>query len=154
MVERMFRPATTVDSEALLGLMRGYYADEGYPFAEACVREALIELLCVPTLGRVWIAHEAGAPVAYAVLTLGFSLEYGGRDAFLDDIYVAPRYRGRGLGRAALEVIEATCMELDVRALHLVAERYKTRAHALYRRAGFVDYDRYLMTKRFDANQD
>jgi ribosomal protein S18 acetylase RimI-like enzyme len=150
----MFRPATSADTEALLGLMRGYYTDEGYPFAEAGARKALVELLAVPTLGRVWIAHEAGAPIAYAVLTLGFSLEYAGRDAFLDDVYVAPRYRGRGLGRAALEAVEATCMELEVRALHLVVERYKTRAQALYRRAGFVDHDRYLMTKRFDGGQD
>lgn len=150
----MFRPATTADTEALLGLMRGYYADEGYPFAEAGAREALIELLGVPALGRVWIAHDVGRPIAFAVLTLGFSLEYAGRDAFLDDVYVAPAYRGRGLGRAALQLVEAACMELDVRALHLVVERHKTGAQALYRRAGFVDHQRYLMTKRFDGAQD
>ena len=40
--------------------------------------------------------------VGYLVLTLGYSLEYGGRDAFIDEVYIRSSYRGRGIGTAAL----------------------------------------------------
>ena len=144
----MFRSATSSDIDAILALMRLYYADEGYPFVEADARSALGELLGAPTLGRVWVADAGGTLVAYAVLTLGFSLEYGGRDAFVDDVYVTPEYRGQGLGQSALALVDAACRDAGVRALHLEVERHKVGAQALYRRFGFVDHDRYLMTKQ------
>jgi ribosomal protein S18 acetylase RimI-like enzyme len=144
----MYRSATEADIEPILALMRDYYADEGYPFAQESARAALLELLGAPLLGRVWIANAAGSPVAYVILTVGFSLEYGGRDAFIDDLYVAPGHRGHGLGKSALALAEATCRDLGIRALHLEVERRKAGAQALYRRFGFVDHERYLMTKR------
>jgi GNAT superfamily N-acetyltransferase len=143
----MFRPAVAGDAEAIVRLMRSYYAEEGYPFAEGDARAALARLLGEPALGRVWVAEVAGVPAAYVVLTLGYSMEYGGRDAFVDDLYVAPGERGRGLGSAALALAEATCGELGVRALHLEVERHKAPARALYRRRGFAEHERQLMTK-------
>ena len=42
---------------------------------------------------------------------------------------------------------EGVCRGRGVRALHLEVERENTRAQSIYRRAGFVDHDRYLLTK-------
>jgi ribosomal protein S18 acetylase RimI-like enzyme len=144
----MFRSATVADIDAILALMRDYYAQEGYSVVESDARAALAQLIGAPTLGRVWVADAGSALVAYAVVTMGFSLEYGGRDAFVDDIYVVPQYRGQWLGQSALALVDAACREAGVRALHLEVERHKVGAQALYRRFGFVDHDRYLMTKR------
>jgi ribosomal protein S18 acetylase RimI-like enzyme len=85
--------------------------------------------------------------VGYAVLLFGYSLEYRGRDAFVDDVYLAPARRGRGLGRTVLEQVESAARELGVRALHLEVERENAAAQALYRRRGFRDTERLLMTK-------
>jgi ribosomal protein S18 acetylase RimI-like enzyme len=143
-----FRLATPADLEALLALQRAYYAEAGYRFDPTRARTALAGLLGDRSLGLVWAAADAGgAPVAYAVLTLGYSLEYGGRDAFLDELYVAPAERRRGLARAALAAIEAGARALAVRELHLEVERSLAGARALYRRAGFADHDRLLMSK-------
>ena len=49
-------------------------------------------------LGRAWLIEEAGQTIGYAVLGLGFGIEYGGADAFVDDLYLVPTARGRGLG--------------------------------------------------------
>ena len=127
--------------------MRAYYAEDGYPFVEREAREAIMRLLEDPTLGRLWVATENEAVLGYLALTLGYSLEYRGRDAFIDELYIAPTYRGQGLGARAVDLAEATCRELGVRALHLEVEREKTAAQGLYRRSGFVDHNRYLMTK-------
>jgi ribosomal protein S18 acetylase RimI-like enzyme len=142
-----FRPATLHDADAVVGLMRAYYAEDGYAFDEHDARQAFGALLADPTLGRAWVAVHDGSIVAYVILTLGYSLEFRGRDAFVDELYVTPHMRSRGLGRAALALAEDASRDLGVRALHLEVERNKVAALSLYRRRGFVNHDRYLMTK-------
>ena len=149
-----FRPSTIADLERLLTLQQQYYAEDGYPFAPSAARTAWEQLLNEPSLGRVWVAEDGATLVAYAVVTFGYSLEDRGRDAVLDELFVVPRYRHRGLGRAALDTLEGACEALGVQALHLVVERKKETAIELYRARGFVGHDRYLMTKRFDGGPD
>jgi len=99
-------------TESLLDLMERFYAEERYPFDRDEARAALEPFLGDPTLGRAWLFRDGGAAVGYFVFTLGWSLEYGGRDAFVDELFVSLSHRGRGLGRRALEVIEEACREL------------------------------------------
>jgi ribosomal protein S18 acetylase RimI-like enzyme len=112
-------------------------------------RAALEPFLADPALGRAWLFRDGAAAVGYFVLTLGWSLEYGGRDAFVDELFVSRSHRGRGLGRRALEVIDEACRELGVRALHLEVEKDNFPAAELYRKRAFEDHDRRLMTRRF-----
>lgn len=141
------RPATAADLEAVLALHCAFFTEDGYTVREDESRANLARLLGDPTLGRLWVMDGGGEVVGYLLLAFGFSLEFRGRDAFVDELYVAPGHRGRGLGTRALELAAETCRELGVRALHLEVERYKEGAQALYRRMGFADHDRYLMTK-------
>ena len=131
--------------------MAANYAEAGMPNDARASRAAFATLVRDPALGRVWIVEVDESAVGYAALTLGWSLEYGGRDAFVDDLYVAPLHRGRGRGGAALAAVEAAARELGVRSLHLEVERGNVRAQELYRRRGFADNERRLMTKRLDA---
>ena len=143
-----FRRGTGADIPAIMLLMEDLYREDGEIALEPPAAEtALRELAGRPELGELWVAAERGRVVGYLVLTWGFSLEYHGRDAFVDELYFAPEYRGRGLGRRALEVAEASCRSRGVRALHLEVERANARAEALYRRQGFSDHDRRLMTR-------
>jgi diamine N-acetyltransferase len=84
-------------------------------------------------------------------VTIGYSIEFGGRDAFLDELFVSADSRGRGLGTRALEVAAEACREAGIVALHLEVDHANTAAQRLYRRHGFVDHDRYLMTRRFSG---
>ena len=147
MVEPEIRYATAADAPALLSLMRQYYAEDGYAFVERRARRALERLLADPSLGRIWVMTVGSQMVGYFVLTLGFSLEYLGRDAFLDELYVLPDWRGRSLGGRALPLVEEECRKLEVNALHLEVEPGKRRALRLYEKAGFERHERYLMTK-------
>lgn len=136
-------------AEAFLDLMQQFYGEARYPFDREKARAALEPFLANPALGRAWLFRDGGAAVGYFVLTLGWSLEYGGRDAFVDELFVSPSHRGRGLGRRALEVIDEACRELGVRALHLEVEKENVPAEELYRQRGFEDHNRRLMTRRF-----
>ncbi|HEX6156968.1 MAG TPA: GNAT family N-acetyltransferase, partial [Burkholderiales bacterium] len=135
-----------------VALMRGYYEEDGYTFVEAEARAAALMLIGDPALGRLWVAHAGKIVVGYVAVALGFSFEYRGREAFLDELLIAESHRGQGLGREALEVAEAYCREAGVNALHLEVEGHRENALELYRRFGFEDYDRYLMTKWLGAS--
>jgi ribosomal protein S18 acetylase RimI-like enzyme len=140
-----FRAARPADVDAIVALVHEYYAGEGYAFDEAAARRAIAGLDA--TRGRLWVADEGGAVVGYLAVTFGWSIEYHGRDAFIDELYVAPSHRGRGLGRAAMTLAEEACRTAGVQALHLEVERTNVNARELYRRRGFTDSERLLMTR-------
>ncbi len=142
------RRATPSDADAVLAMMREYYAFDRLEFEAAAARAALDGLLADPERGEAWLAEHDGVPVGYGVLCLGWSLEFHGRDAFVDEIFVAESARGTGIGRELLARLEERCRALGVRALHLEVDHENRRALEMYRRAGFVDHDRLLMTKR------
>jgi len=142
------RLATVADLGALLALMQAFYDESDYPLDGAQARAAFEHLLAGEDRGRVWIAERDGEAVGYAVLTLGFAMEFYGRDGFLDDLYLAPAARGQGLGAALMDAVEREARALGARALHLEVGRDDHRAQALYAARGFRDTDRQLLTKR------
>lgn len=146
--EAPIRPAREADLALLLRMLAEFHREEGYPLDEAAAARALDALVSDPSLGRLWLVLADGAPVGYVAVAFGFSLEYLGRDAFIDDLFIRPAFRGRGLGSQVLAAVEPACRALGVRTLHLEVERRNLRAQALYRRHGFRDNDRQLLSKR------
>lgn len=142
-----FTLADAADAELLVELMREFYAVEHLRFDEAAARRALAQILGSRVYGAVYLIRLGEEAAGYAVLAFGFSLEFEGRDALVDELYVREAFRGRGVGRAALSVMEDFCRAEGVRALHLEVDRDNVRAQALYRGAGYADHDRYLLTK-------
>ena len=146
-MESTFKLADHADLDTLLELIREYYAFDGHIYDRDAARAALEGLMRVPAFGRAWLICDGAAPVGDVVLTIGYSIEYHGHDAFVDELYLAESYRGRGWGRRALAFVEQACRELGVHALHLEVERENTTAHTVYRKFGFEDHERYLLTK-------
>lgn len=144
----IFRPATPRDQDCLLAMMRDFYAHERLEFDPGAASSALGQILGNADLGRVWLIETAGEIAGYVVLAFGFSLEHRGRDAFIDELFVGENFRGRGLGRQAMEFLESACRELGVRALHLEVERDNAPAQELYRKSGFRDNGRFLLSKK------
>lgn len=123
-------------------------ADPGTtPFDEGRRRAIFEEFVTDDTFGRAWLIVESEKPVGYVVLTVSFSFEYRGRDAFIDELYVEEGFRGRGIGRRNMEFVEGVARELGVNAMHLEVSRDNDAGLELYRRTGYVDHGRYLMTK-------
>ena len=140
--------ATPADVEELLPLVCAYHDHEGIHSTDTDRRHALRPLLEEESKeGRVWWIVETGERVGYLALCFGYSIELGGRDAFLDELFVVPAARGRGLGTAALEAVQTAAADLGVLALHLEVAFDNPRAQSLYRRMGFVARERFhLMT--------
>ena len=92
---KLLHRARPDDGESLCELIREFYAVDGHPWDESKVRRSLPALLESDAVGLVWLIDRPA--VGYLVITWGYSIEAGGREALLDEIYV--RERGRGLGR-------------------------------------------------------
>ncbi len=145
--ECAFRLARQADIGALLTLMREYYQYDRLEFLEARARSAVEAMLADPSAGAIWLIEHDGGRVGYCVLGMAFSLEFHGRTAFLDELYVREAWRGKGIGAQALRFVEQECRSRGLHTLRLEVERSNRRARRVYERAGFFLHDRDIMTK-------
>lgn len=132
--------------EDLLPLIREYHALDGIDMREPTRRATVEALLADPGLGIVWAIVDDGIWVGYVALTYGFSIEFTGRDAFIDEIYIREDHRGRGLGREVLEAVKIHARNMGVVALHLeVDPEDNAAAYSLYEKLGFELRNRYVL---------
>jgi GNAT superfamily N-acetyltransferase len=144
----VFRVCGPGDLETLLPFVREFWLIERLAFVEPAVRRALGGILGNADFGRVIAIELESLPIGYYVLTLGYSLEYLGRDAFVDELYLREAHRGKGIGSLALAHAAGLCAQLGVGALHLEVDHVNPRARALYERTGFEAHERALMTRK------
>jgi diamine N-acetyltransferase len=145
--EPQFRLAGEADAETLLRFMSEYYAFDGHDFDGLKAQVALRALLRDANLGRAWLILDGGGPVGYVVLCFGYSLEWLGRDAYVDEFYLQEEYRGRGWGRRTMEFVEEAARAAGVRTLHLEVVRTNATALQVYQKLGFVEHDSTFLSK-------
>jgi ribosomal protein S18 acetylase RimI-like enzyme len=147
--EVRFERAKAEHVDIVVGMMRGLENSdpEPKPFDEAKRRAIFDGFVRDSTYGKAWLIVCDDRYVGYVVLTVSFSFEYRGYDAFIDELYIAKEYRRRGIGRRAMEFVEVAAAALGVNAIHLEVSHGNDPAIELYRRVGYVGNQRYLMTK-------
>ena len=143
-----FKEAGPENLGELLVLMKELQQDDPWsvPFDDAEASHVTERLLRDPALGRVWIIAADAETIGYIVMAFDYSLEYRGRGAWVDEFFIRRSHRGQGLGTQALEFFCAQAKALGVSVVHLEVN-HENRALELYRRNGFEDHYRYLMTK-------
>ena len=134
----------------MLACMRELYAHESIPWRDLETRRAVCELLADEEHGRAWFIRLDGVLVGYMVLTLAFSLEFGGRFALLDELYIREPWTGKGIGREAVEFVEQQARAMGAHAVRLEAGYENKSAVRFYERQGLRREERYLMTKHLD----
>lgn len=142
-----FRKVAPERVDVFLRLMEAFNASQGYDFDPGLARPVADRFLENPELGRAWLICDGDAPVGYLVIAFGFSFEYRGRDAFVDEFFLEAPYRGRGWGRRALEFAFAEASALGVTTLHLEVEPENASASALYKKLGFRGSGRELLSR-------
>jgi ribosomal protein S18 acetylase RimI-like enzyme len=140
------RRALKNDIPLLIRLMAEFYAESGYALDRAHASAAFETLLHDERLGNVWVIQADGLDVGHVVITHRFAMEYGGSIACIDDLYVAPAYRNRGLSVAALTEIRRACEASGIRAITVEVGHSNGAAQTVYRRLGLVEAsDRQLL---------
>lgn len=143
-----FNLAGKEDIAKVLTMMERFYQIDGYPFNVLLAHANLSTFIANPHLGRLWVIVSDHQVVGYIAFTFGFSFEFGGRDAFLDELFIEEDYRGQGIGTQALAFVIQAAGTLDVKAIHLEVEKHNNRGKELYRKFHFTDHDRHLMTRK------
>ena len=145
-----FRIAAEADFSEILSMMEDFYSIDNYPFDTKISEKNVKQFVQNQDLGRLWIIEVSERTIGYIVLTFGFSFEYRGRDAFIDEFYIKEPYRHRGIGKKALAFVATKAKEFDIKAIHLEVEHHNKLANRLYSKNGYVGNDRALMTKRIE----
>jgi hypothetical protein len=74
--------------DKLLSMMQAYYQFDELEFKPDIARHAALQLITDDKLGRIWFIAADQNLVGYLALTFGYSLEFGGKDAFIDEFFI------------------------------------------------------------------
>ncbi len=111
----------------------------GRPIASDVRARLPAELGALPN-ALALLAREGEQVVGIAICFVGYSTFAARPLLNLHDLAVLPELRGKGIGRALLEAVEARARQLGCCKLTLEVAEENTGARALYARFGFGDY--------------
>lgn len=140
------RDATRDDFDAIVPLVREFYEIDRHSFDEATVESGLRPLLTGEGPGFVLVAEDEGSLIGYAVVTWGWSIESGGWDALLDEIFVADR--SRGIGAEMMHRLMDRARDAGCSRMFLETESHNRAARIFYARHGFDMDDSAWMSRR------
>ena len=136
--------------DRLSALVGAFHTEEGLTTTTEQREAALMPLLEGSPHGVAYLIGPARAPIGYIVLSFGWSLEFGGMDGFVDELFIRPGVRGRGIATEVLLALPKALADAGLKALHLEVDVQNETAQRLYKRSGFRVRDGYhLMTKTF-----
>ena len=143
--------AITSDLPTLLPMVKAYHNFETIKMTDATREKALYTLLSNSSLGKIWLILSNDRIVGYIALTFGYSIEFGGKDAFIDEFYIQPEFRHQGLGQQTLSFIQQEARTQKIYAIHLEVAVENKKAQNLYSRANFQLRNTYnLMSVHLD----
>jgi ribosomal protein S18 acetylase RimI-like enzyme len=137
--------ASIQDLEVLLPFVREFHEFEKLQIADELRKKSLISLLVNEHLGGIWLIYCDQQAVGYIVLCSGFSIEFSGKDAFIDEFYIRPEFRGQGLGKQTLEFIKTEAKNRGIMAIHLEVAKTNPYADWLYARSNFKVREKYVL---------
>ncbi len=138
----MWRVASIDDDESVVAMCMALNAEDPgpAPVSPQQMRRTLAALREKPIRGRAVVCDVAGDAVGYALLISFWSNELGGEICTIDELFVLPEHRGRGLATALLERLaggDRSLWPAEAAALTLEVSPGNQRARALYERLGF-----------------
>jgi GNAT superfamily N-acetyltransferase len=140
-----FKHLTTPDIETIVLMMQEFYAIDNYPISVDVSKSLFQDFISQDNLGKAWLILSDHEIVGYIILAYVFSFEYQGRIAFLDELYVTEKARGKGIGNEAIAFVKTESHKLSIKLLYLEVEPHNEKAQKLYLANGFEMHNRKLM---------
>ena len=145
------RKITSEDRDFFIAASKAFYASAAvaHDVPASYHLTTFEELMNSEVYQSGYILEVDGASVGYALVSKTFSHEAGGTVWWLEELYILPEYRGKGLGRSYFDFIEKAAAENGVRRLRLEVEPDNTRAAKLYFNLGYKPLNYAQMLKEF-----
>jgi GNAT superfamily N-acetyltransferase len=133
------RLAAVADADVLARLLHDFNTefDTPTPGVDA-ISARLHDLLATESTFAVVAESPA---VGIALVTLRPNVWYDGPVALLDELYVVPDRRGRGIGSSMLALMESECAVRRVALVEINVDDGDVDAARFYRRHGYSDVD-------------
>lgn len=142
--------ASAADIPLITQMIEQLYLSENTVYRESEVNSALAALIEDNSNGGCWKFDSESGIAGYMIIGSAFSVEFGGKTAFVDELYISEKYRGKGIGKTALKFAEDFAKEKGYKYLRLEVELSNTIAQKIYRANGFKEHERYIMTKKLN----
>lgn len=143
-----FKPLAVADIETIVSMMQEFYAIDNYPIDNEISKNLFQEFISNENLGKSWLILSDNEIVGYVILTFIFSFEYQGKIAFLDELYLSEKARGKGIGSEAIAFIKNESHKLSLKLIYLEVEPHNQNAQKLYIANGFELHNRKLMVHK------
>ncbi len=140
--------AKPADLDRLAALVTAFHTETGIEMTDEARVAGLAPLLEGIPHGAAYLLGPARAPMGYVIVTFGWSVEFGGMDGFVDEIYLRPAVRKRGIATEALIALPKALAQAGVKALHLEVARDNESAQRIYARAGFRMREEYMLMSK------
>jgi GNAT superfamily N-acetyltransferase len=142
MLPVVIRLARSPEEDAIAELLAAQFEEHAIRVDDATLRQGIRGPLADPRLGALLLARAGGRAVGLAYLAYTWTLEHGGKAAWLEELYVVPDRRSRGVGTALLRAALDQARAAGCKAVDLEVEADHARAAHLYAREGFVAHSR------------
>ena len=140
-----FKPLEIIDISTITQMMQDFYAIDNYPMDVEVAKTLFQEFISNEHLGKSWLIYSENEIVGYIILTFIFSFEYGGKIAFVDELFIKETARGKGIGKEAIQFIQKEVPKLSLKLLYLEVEPHNENAQKLYLAHDFELHNRKLM---------
>ena len=140
-----FKLLEIADIEIITQMMQDFYAIDNYPMDIEVAKTLFQEFITHEHLGKSWLIYSENEIVGYIILTFIFSFEYGGKIAFVDELFIKETTRGKGFGKEAIQFIQREVPKLSLKLLYLEVEPHNKNAQKLYLAHDFELHNRKLM---------
>jgi GNAT superfamily N-acetyltransferase len=140
------RLARVDEIEEMLPLIRAYCEFYETEPDDEGLRRMFETLIGEPSQGAVFIARADGRAVGFATLDWKWSSLKAARIGYLEDLFVDPEARGKGIADALIEICAERCRELGMPAMEWLTAPDNRRAQQVYNRTGaesgtYLEYD-------------
>lgn len=134
----MIRPITKEDKNIFLILAKAFYSSPAvaHTIPTAHHTATFDQLMKDSTYAECFMIEYGGKVVGYALLAKTFSQEAGGLVVWIEELFILPEYRNKGLGKEFFSFMKET-YEPHVARLRLEVEPENTNAIRLYKEMGF-----------------
>ena len=140
-----FKPLEITDISTITQMMQDFYAIDNYPMDVEVTKNLFRKFISNEHLGKSWMIYSENEIVGYIILTFIFSFEYGGKIAFVDELFIKETARGKGIGKEAIQFIQKEVPKLSLKLLYLEVEPHNENAQKLYLAHDFELHNRKLM---------
>jgi GNAT superfamily N-acetyltransferase len=130
--------AEVADAPPVLELLRRQLDEHGIVLSPDRLAAAVDAVFSDVRRGVFLLARNDSAPIGVAYLSFAWSIEYGGQAARLEELYVDPAWRARGVGALLLQAAVEQATSRDCNVVDLEVQEGHERAGNLYGRHGFA----------------